>query len=390
MLAMALGNRGLSSAISMITTVFIVRFFGPETYAVYTVDLAIIGLMLVVLELLPSNHAVFHVQDHENDIRQVAAFALVMAILLPLLVLLLWWANLFHGYSHWAMLYVSSMSLSRYFDIRLQSTGRLVAFLQLDLQAAALRLAILALLVAGELGQPMDQLWAALAVGGLATQLMWLARHGNEWQWFSLQGLLPALSALLTQRKHFMPYYLGAALKRVRDNMVPVLATALLLDKASLGYFFLAYRGVIFANGQVRVLEGLVNHRAMLLQSSQMGWRALGLLVLLSYAVAAAASVLLVLLSGQSDLPMAQIGLLCLTAPIAALMIVGRAKAYSRFAAGRVNASMAAYILVALAGGGLLVYSGFGSGLALCALLIIAEVAGCATLYWRVSHVRDQ
>jgi hypothetical protein len=377
---LAAGNRGLSSAVSMVTTIFIVRAFGPEAYALYTVDLAIIGLLLLVLELLPSNHAVFHVQDHVEDIRQVAAFALVMAVIVPLLVLMLFWAGLFHGYSHWALLYASSMSLSRYLDIRLQSTGRLVAFLQLDLHAAALRLAILALLVIAGVGAPMDQLWAALAIGGLAAQLLWLAQHSAEWTWFKLNGLVPALRALLAQKRQFIPYYLGSGLKRVRDNMVPVLATALLPDKASLGYFFLAYRGVIFANGQVRVLEGLVNHRATLAQTKRMGSRAISLLLLLSFATATFASVLLVLLSGQPDPPLTQIGLLSLTAPVSALMIFGRAKAYTRFAAGRVNASMATYIVVTLMGGGLLAWSGYSNGITLCLLLVAAEVASCAVL----------
>ncbi len=381
---LAASNRGLSSAINMATTILIVRLFGPQDYASYTVDIAIIGMLLLTLELLPSNHAVFHVQDHVDDIRQVAAFALLMVVVLPLLVLLLWKAGLFHGYSHWAMLYAASMSLSRYLDIRLQSTGRLAAFLLMDLQAAALRLAILGLLVITGVGKPLDQLWAALALGGLAAQLLWLARHRLEWQWFSPLAILPSLRTLLAQKRHYVPYYFGSALKRVRDNMVPILATALLLDKTALGNFFLAYRGVIFANGQVRVLEGLINHRASLAQTGQMGRRAYGFLLLLSLAAASIASVLLVILSGQADLPLLQIGLLSLSAPLVVLTIIERAKAYSKFEAGRINASMIGYICTALVGALSCHLAGMNSGIALACLLVLAEMVGYAALrYWK-------
>jgi hypothetical protein len=92
-------------------------------------------------------------------------------------------------------------------------------------------------------------------------QLIWFIARPDEFRTFRSVVNRSVWTPLIQNRALYRHYYLGIAIKRLRDNLVPILASNFFTSREALGAFFLAYRGLQFTLGQVRIIENLLNHR---------------------------------------------------------------------------------------------------------------------------------
>lgn len=332
-----------TAAFNLLTTVLLVRWFGAGVYADYLVDLAYLSLIAIVLEIVPSNFSVFRVQDDPERIRSLAALAIVTAFLLAGISLISGYIfDLFHANSVWITLYAGTLALKRYLDIRLQATGRLREYFGIELLGAVIRVVLLGVFLWYEV-QPVHAVWASLACATLLAQFFWFVRNRDERQIFTAVVDRSAWILLVEERKLYVPYYLGIALKRIRDNLVPILASSFFISRETLGAFFLAYRGLQFTLGQVRVIEGLLNHRHTLASVIGLPFFHRALVAILSQVVCIIASIGLMIASGVENFQILTIVILSFAAWFYVFSILERAKAYSNFDALRVNSAMVSY-----------------------------------------------
>lgn len=369
-----------SAGLNLLTTVLVVRWFGAETYAHYIVDLAIISLLLMLLEVVPSNYSLFRVQDDPHWQRSIAAQIAVTVLIGTVVVHAAGnWGGIFQAYSRWMALYAATMAVKRYLDIRLQSSGRLGEFMEIELFTSAIRLALIALLyLRGTDGN--FAVWASLAVASLLSQTIWWLRNPSELWAFAGSADSKAWQALAVSFPAYLPYYPGIALKRLKDSFVPLAAERLLDSRELLAGFLLAYRGVIFAVGQVRILEAMMNHRGVLAVAQKMSQPRRYLVAATAQAVCLIASTGILLSSGMGDLPwLPTLALSFMVWPVV-FLVLERAKAYSSFQASRVNRSILAYLCVVFGGTLLLKLAGVPSVTAFSLLLVAAEVAAFSVI----------
>jgi hypothetical protein len=365
----------VAAGLNLLATVMLVRWFGAETYANYIVDLAMIGLLLIVLEVVPSNYSVFRVQDDPLWQRSIGA-QIVVTILLTAVVVFAagHWARLFKDNSLWMVMYAASMAIKRYLDIRLQSSGRLGEFMGIELSTSALRLVLLALCFYQGINEN-EAVWASLGLATLFSQSRWWIQNPAELRVFGGFADKKAWRALAVSFSAYLPYYSGIALKRLKDNFVPLVAERLFVSRELLAAFLLAYRGVIFAVGQVRILEAMMNYRGALAAAQAMSIMHRYLLATAAQALCLAASAGLLFSSGLRDSPwLSTLTLSFMVWPIV-FITLERAKAYSAFQASRVNWSVVAYLCVAVAGVLAVRLSGAATVTSFSLVLVAAEVA---------------
>src|SRR5690606_28574709 len=91
-----------SAGLNLLTTIFVVRWFGAATYSHFIVDLAMIGLLLIVLEVVPSNYSVFRIQDDPAWQRSIAVQITVTVLIGSAVVFAAGhWGVVFQAYSLW-------------------------------------------------------------------------------------------------------------------------------------------------------------------------------------------------------------------------------------------------------------------------------------------------
>lgn len=363
----------VSAGLNLLTTVLLVRWFGAETYAHYIVDLAIIGLLLILLEVVPSNYSVFRVQDDPAWQSSIAAQIAVTIVIGAALVLAVGFlGGAFHGYSPYMGLYAATMAIKRYLDIRLQSSGRLAEYMSIEVSTSAIRLALLGVFYM--LGTAANfSVWASLAMATLLGQIVWWVRHPSEFRSFAGCADQRAWTALVESFPSYVPYYAGIALKRIKDNFVPLAAERLFDSRELLAAFLLAHRGVLFAVGQVRILESMLNHRAALASVQKMTVLHRSLIATSAQGLCLIVSTVTLLSSGLHDLPwLTTVALSIMVWPVV-FITLERAKAFSNFQANRVNGSIFAYLCVVTAGSIALKLAGEVSGVNFSWVLVAAE-----------------
>jgi hypothetical protein len=373
-------NTGLAVA-NFCTVLLIVRWFGAATYTSYIIDLATLGLLLIVLEVVPSNYALFRVQDEPEWLRCVAAQLLATVFVVPVAIAAVgFFLQLFDHYSPWMSLYAATLAGRRFLDIRLQSAGRLKEFLSIEASSAVVRLVLLG--YGFVLDLPGDTVvWSSIAISGVFCQTAWFFRNPGELTIFRSGFDTHTWVRLRDAGPAYVPYYFGIALKRVRDNVIPLLAGYLFTAKEAMAMFFLAYRGTVFAVGQIRIIESLLNHRMSLFYADRLSSGRKALIAVFAQLMCIVTSCFLLLFSGVADKPWGITLLLSFLIWPIVFGILERAKAYSSFAPARVNFAMAAYISTAFAGS-VLLKSGASYGLASFAcVLICAEIAGYVTIH---------
>lgn len=368
-----------SALLNMLTTVCLLRWFGAEVYSSYIVDLAKLSLLFIILELLPTSYSIFRVQDDPAWCRTVAAHTFFSASVLLIVVSALGYSgNFFGNYSYWIAVYVIIFAFRRYIDIRLQSSGRLKDYMKMELFSAILRLVFMAIWLL--LSFPNEEAaWATLVLATTLSQLMWWVSNRGDRAVFTAVFERESWSALFSGSSQYVPYYFGVVLKRLKDNFVPLVADIIFSSRDMLAAFFLAQRGLVFAVGQIRIFEALLNHRAFLEKVSSISTVHQALMAFSAQIVCLVASFVLMNLSGvhvDSYLPVILFSFVVW--PIV-FFVIERAKAYSQYGATRVNLAIFAYLVVATLGTAGLILFGEESYyiVAFIVVLFVSESAAC-------------
>jgi len=336
-----------TAAFNLLTTILLVRWFGAGVYADFMVDLAYLSLIAILLELVPSNYSIFRVQDDPSMIRGLAALAVVTAFILASVALVSgYFFNLFHANSVWIAPYSGLLAVKRYLDTRLQSTGRLREYFGIDLLGAIIRVLLMAAFFWWAV-KPVDAVWASLTCATLLAQLTWFCKNSVERQIFMTSVVDPSVwIPLFKERRAYVPYYMGIAFKRVRDNLVPILASYFFINREALGAFFLAFRGLVFTVGQIRVIEGLLNHRQTLKSVVDLPLIHRAIVAVLGQVICIAASIVLIFASDVEYFDMLTVVILSFALWFYVFSMLERAKAYSGYDTFSINISMVSYSVV--------------------------------------------
>lgn len=248
-----------AAAVNLLSTLIIVWQGGAITFANYAVDMAKLSIVVLLLETLPSPYAILKAQQDETLKQDLASFALFGGAVAIALTTFLGALHLFEGYSNWIPVYAAYLAAQRYFDIKFQAEGRLKEYFQITLGAVSCRIILLLAgfgLFEGVSGS--NIVWASISIGSLCALLLWLAFHRVELDAFLRRGHWASAVRLFEARRAYAPYYLNVSLKRVRDSAMPILCGALVTDPVQVARYLLAYRGVDFVCGQLRLLEALL------------------------------------------------------------------------------------------------------------------------------------
>lgn len=372
----------VASGLSLAATVLVIRGFGPTVYADYTIDLAWLSLILLILEAVPSSYAVFRIQDDPSWAKAIAAHALGSVIVVVAIVAIGGALGAFRAYSSWICVYVASLAIKRFLDITLQAEGRLPEFMRLEALAAFMRV----LLLVGSTYVAMQgeqAVWAAMGLGTLLAQILWLALHKPERQKLLCFAEPAAWRSVWANRREYTPYYYGTLLKRVKDSSTPIAAAHVFTSVNVLAAFLLAYRGAVFALGQLRLVEAMLNHRSILGLLETVGWKRRVAVMAMATILCFAASALLMIISGQPEKPWLTAAVLSLIVwPVSSYM-VERSKLYSDFQAFPVSVALASSIAAFWVGVLLMMVSDQRQPLLFAALLVLSEsiaYAACKTI----------
>jgi hypothetical protein len=266
MIGMAMGRsfalNVAAAAAGLGSTLFITWYFGLAEFAYYTINLAKIGLVALVTELLPSSFTIFRLQEDETFADAVpviyAMFALCGAALTSALIVL----GLMNHWSWFMLLFVVSTVLQRYFDTQAQAGGRVGAFFWIPASSNVSRLVLLALL--SQLGLSIaDVLWASLAAGSLIGQIVMISSFPEFLDRSAYRRPLGKIAYLWSLRGLYYPYYLNSVLKRVKETFLPLFCDMVVPSKAEIGRLFVFTRANEAVCGQVRVLEAFMVNRAV-------------------------------------------------------------------------------------------------------------------------------
>lgn len=338
-------HSGVASALNVLATVVIARWFGSEIFTDFTVDLAIIGLFLLLLELIPSNFAVFKVQDDPEWLHGVSAVQFTSAIVVvALLVLMAGLGLVFNQFSPWMLVFVVASAGKRFLDIRLQSSGRLPEYFRNEVVTATVRLGIIAsAFLSGNIS--IDVVWGALSAAMIIAQTEWWFKNSSDWKYLHSLANKKVWISVWESRRSMYPYYATTSLKRVKDSSVPILAGIVFSSKEMLASFFLAYKGLVFVVGQVRILEAIVNHRKNLeLVSALSLWQKIRIASFSQLVCLCVTAFLLYLSNIKAEYLISSLMLSVVVWPVV-FYVFERAKAYSLYMADAVNVSLAAYLL---------------------------------------------
>ncbi len=203
--------------------------------------------------------------------------------------------GVFSHFSAFIAVYALGSVIQRYFDSRFQAQGRIGDFFLLPLAPNVIRLLLLLVFWQFPLfASPSDLAWSAAAAGILCSQVLFLLRHPIELSPFLHTGHLQALRRLWNGRDQYLAYYPNIVLKRLRDTAMPLVCDFFAADRFEAGKYLLAYRGVDFSIGQLRVIESFFSNAGLRSALKQQGGLSLLLLAVFGQLAAIVAGLLLV------------------------------------------------------------------------------------------------
>lgn len=361
------------AVLNLLITVIVVRWFGAENYANYMVDLAIIGIISIVLEFVPSNYSLFKIQDDSSWLGVIVVQTIISIVFGSLITLgIFYYTDSFKDFTLWMLFYVMSLGVKRYLDIHLQSSGRLNEYLEIEVIAALVRLLLMLMclyfMIEGNIA-----IWLSLTVGIITAQAIWFIKNDNELKHFAMVFKARHWIKLFSNFDKYQPYYVGIILKRIRDNAVPLVAQYFFSTASALAAFFLAYRGVTFAVSQIRIIESLLNHRQTLNQIMSLKTKQKFLITFIAQILCLISAFALQFLANVGEFNyIVNLILSFIIWPIV-FNILERTKAYSNYQVKRVNYSMVGYLLVIFNCSFLLNILGYTSIFVFVLILVLSE-----------------
>lgn len=361
------------AVLNLLITVIVVRWFGAENYANYMIDLAIIGIISIFLEFVPSNYLLFKIQDDSSWLGVIVVQTIISIVFGSLITLgIFYYTDFFKDFTLWILFYVMSLGVKRYLDIHLQSSGRLNEYLEIEVIAALVRLLLMLMclyfMIEGNIA-----IWLSLTVGIITAQVIWFIKNDNELNHFAMVFKARHWIKLFSNFDKYQPYYVGIILKRIRDNAVPLVAQYFFSTASALAAFFLAYRGVTFAVSQIRIIESLLNHRQTLNQIMSLKTKQKFLITFIAQILCLISAFSLQFLANVGEFNyIVNLILSFIIWPIV-FNILERTKAYSNYQVKRVNYSMVSYLLVIFTCGFVLNILGYTSIFVFVLILVLSE-----------------
>ena len=361
------------AVLNLLITVIVVRWFGAENYANYMIDLAIIGIISIFLEFVPSNYLLFKIQDDSSWLGVIVVQTIISIVFGSLITLgIFYYTDFFKDFTLWILFYVMSLGVKRYLDIHLQSSGRLNEYLEIEVIAALVRLLLMLMclyfMIEGNIA-----IWLSLTVGIITAQVIWFIKNDNELNHFAMVFKARHWIKLFSNFDKYQPYYVGIILKRIRDNAVPLVAQYFFSTASALAAFFLAYRGVTFAVSQIRIIESLLNHRQTLNQIMSLKTKQKFLITFIAQILCLISAFALQFLANVGEFNyIVNLILSFIIWPIV-FNILERTKAYSNYQVKRVNYSMVSYLLVIFTCGFVLNILGYTSIFVFVLILVLSE-----------------
>lgn len=334
-----------SAAVTLFTTVLIIRILGAQVYASQILDLAIISIITLLMEALPSSYIVFKIQDDPSWkpilITQLAITAAATCIFVYFTSLLL---PIFHTSSPWLTIYVLSMFVKRYNDILMQSSGRVHLLFLLDLVGSLSRLALIFFLYGRYSAS--TTVWSSLAISNIiaySAGAIYLQCKYGECKMISVAKQVAIINS---NRKEMIEYYPNIVLKRVSDASITLMAGVYFQSSSILATFLLAYRGVSFSNVFSRIFESILNNKLFLDYIDRQRAFFVPALALSSQVVAALSAYALLKLSGMKVSEYWTLAILSAVCWPMAYMSALRAIHYSKYNARRISIAYIYYLIV--------------------------------------------
>lgn len=376
----ASSNSLISAALNFVTVILTIRLLGSELYNKYIIDLAMIGILSIALELLPSNFSLFKVQD-DSFWKNIVGVQIVISSCLNILITLILgiFFSVFEIFSYWLAIYVLGLGLKRYQDIILQVKGRVDEFFKLEILIALVRLGLFFLFWKLKFSS-ITTLWASLAIAMLVVQLIWFYKNKSELSFITQISNPKIYKEAWLERNQYFPYYLGIGLKRIKDNSIPIVAKYFFSSADALAGFFLAYRGIAFSLGQIRIIEAVINNRQHLKTIENMSLKFKLLVALMVQLISVIFSIVLQVWSGIKNIDLFYNLLLSLLVYPITFSILERSKAYSKYDANAVNISIISYLVVLVIGLCLVRLLIKDSEIGFSIILILSELAVFVTL----------
>lgn len=336
----------LASGAGLLASLYIVWIFGTAEFAVYTISLAKLSIILLGLELVPSQFSIFKMQHDPEFAKSISVFYFAFAILASALTAIAIGRGLIVSNSWLIVVYAFVAVTQRYIEIKTQSSGMVPAFGRMPAISNVMRmtlLMILGLTVAPR--HPADAIWGSLCIGSAAGQLFILRNFPEVQASLLAKGPFSSASHLFAVRSEYYPYIINSVLKRAKDTFIPLVVDAAVPNRSVAGQVLVFFRASDAVCTQLRVLEMfLVNKN--LRQSLKKSSRELFFLLSTIGLVATFALSLLFQyregIDAKSLLYSFMIG--TVSFPYV-LEIIWRNEAYAAFAPKRVTVSLLAFLI---------------------------------------------
>lgn len=259
----------ISAAAGVSGTIFISWHYGLDAFAEYTISLAKISIALICLELIPASYSAFKQQDDICFSKSIPGFYLLSTVFVVALSFAFIQSGWIKDGSMLMVIYALLMVFQRYLDGFSQAHGLVGCYLFSIFISNFVRLLFLVaqafLIGAGEC----EQLWTALLAGTLFGQVYLFCKLPGSFC-LLLSPKLSGFSYLYSLRNDYKEYYLNSFLKRVKDTSTPLFCDYFVNNKSEAGAFFLCFKAVDFACGQIRLIEAFLTNkrtRARVLQN---------------------------------------------------------------------------------------------------------------------------
>lgn len=343
----------LAAGINFLNTIVIIRLLGANSYNNYITDLAVISIVAIVYELIPSNYSLFKIQD-DSSWKQVVATQIFISALLATVVntIIGYYFDFYSIFTLWFIAYLLVTGLKRYIDLTLQAAGRVDQYFKLEAFTSFLRLLLVLLLYFAD--YDINQLiWASLVLSTLICQTFWLSYNRIELTYFLSIFKINSYVRLFKNRHLYYPYYLGISLKRITDNSVPILAKYFFRSPEALSAFFLAYRGISFSISQIRIIESIMANRSHIRNLNRLSTQHKLIISLIIQVISLVIAITLQILSGIENVDFKLNFLLSFIVYPIIFSMFGRANALSKYNPHTVNMANLFYLITM--GGGVLI-----------------------------------
>ena len=255
---------GLSSIFGLLSALYIVWVFGVAEFAIFTISLAKLSILLLALELVPSQYSIFRMQNDPLYSSAIATFYIGFALLLPIATFACVSNHIIVSQSWVIVPYAGLAVTQRYIELKTQSAGMVWAFGWMPTTSNLARIVMLLILGSPAAGlQPADVIWGSLCISSALGQAYVLWRYPELRQDLITAGPIGAVRRLLSDTRQYFPYIGNSALKRIRDTFVPLFCDLVMPSKAEIGRLLVYMRANEAVASQVRVIEAFMVNRAM-------------------------------------------------------------------------------------------------------------------------------